>query len=84
MNISPQALEVMKHHEGVRFKPYRCPALLWTIGVGHLMYPSQARLPMPERMSVQLTLQDNKIFTKEEIDAILRKDLSNFERGVTN
>jgi len=84
MNISPQALEVMKHHEGVRFKPYRCPAYLWTIGVGHLMYPSQARLPMIDRMSVQLTPQDNKIFTKEEVNAILRKDLSNFERGVTN
>ena len=84
MNISLQALEVMKHHEGVRFKPYRCPAYLWTIGVGHVMYPTQAHLSMIDRMSVQLKSEDNKIFTKEEVNAILRKDLSNFERGVTN
>jgi len=37
--ISKQALAMIKHHEGVRFKPYRCPAKLWTIGVGHVMYP---------------------------------------------
>jgi hypothetical protein len=28
--ISPKALKMIAHHEGVRLKPYQCPAKLWT------------------------------------------------------
>jgi GH24 family phage-related lysozyme (muramidase) len=51
MKVSPKACEVIRHHEGVRYKPYRCPAALWTIGVGHVLYPEQAKIPMAERMN---------------------------------
>lgn len=83
MNVSPRCIEIIKHHEGVRYKPYRCPAKLWTIGVGHVMYPDQAKLPMPERMNVALHPEDDRIWTREEVDAILANDLERFERGVT-
>ena len=73
---------MIQHHEGIRYKPYRCPANLWTIGVGHVMYPKQAKLPMAERMNVPLRPEDNRQFTKEEVDGILRFDLARFERGV--
>jgi len=82
VNVSPRAVEVIKHHEGVRSRPYRCPAALWTIGVGHVMYPDQARLPLDQRGSVALRPDDDRIFSQEEIDAILRHDLERFERGV--
>jgi lysozyme len=82
MNISQRCLEGIKHHEGVRQKPYRDSVYLWTVGVGHLMYDSQAKLPVDQRMAVQLLPQDNKIFSMEEVDAILRSDLARFERGV--
>lgn len=82
MNVSAKAIEMIKHHEGVRFKPYRCPAKLWTIGVGHVMYPSQGALPVERRMEVELRPEDNRTFTKDEVDAILANDLSSFERGV--
>ena len=82
MQTSIKAIELIKHHEGVRFKPYLCPARLHTVGVGHVMYPDQAKLPLDQRSSVMLKPEDNREFTKEEIDAILRHDLDRFERGV--
>jgi len=82
MNVSPKAIAMIQHHEGVRYRPYRCPANLWTIGVGHVMYPEQAKLPMAERMNFPLRPEDNRQFTKDEVDGILRFDLARFERGV--
>ena len=82
MNVSPKAIEMIKHHEGVRFKPYQCPAKLWTIGVGHVLYPNQIKILLAERGAYPLRPEDNRTFTKEEVDAILRDDLQRFERGV--
>ena len=82
MNVSPKAIEMIKHHEGVRFKPYQCPAKLWTIGVGHVLYPDQGKLPIGERGAYALRAEDNRTFSKEEVDGILRSDLNRFERGV--
>jgi len=82
MPISKKALDMIKHHEGVRTKPYRCPANLWTIGVGHVMYPEQGRLKLEDRMTIPLRPQDNRAFTMEEVDAILASDLRRFEVGV--
>ena len=62
---------MLKHHEGVRSKPYRCPAGLWTVGVGHLIGDGKS---LPESW--------NKTFTQEEIDGLLKRDLNRFERGI--
>ena len=82
MNVSPKAIEMIKHHEGVRFKPYQCPAKLWTIGVGHVLYPHQIKILLAERGAYALHSEDNRTFTKEEVNGILRADLDRFERGV--
>jgi len=73
---------MIKHHEGVRQRPYRCPAKLWTIGVGHVLYPRQGALKVDDRDSVPLEERDNRTFSMEEVDGILRDDLNRFERGV--
>jgi len=73
---------MIKHHEGVRFKPYRCPAKLWTVGVGHVLYPDQGRLPLDQRDAFQLAPEDSRTFSKAEIDGILIADLQRFEVGV--
>jgi lysozyme len=80
--ISPKALKMIKHHEGVRNKPYRCPARLWTIGVGHVIDPNHAKVPFEDRLSLPCPESWNRVFTTEEVDAILAKDLERFERGV--
>tara|TARA_R110000868_G_scaffold297968_1_gene558212 strand:+ start:504 stop:950 length:447 start_codon:yes stop_codon:yes gene_type:complete len=74
---------MIKHHEGVRYKPYRCPARLWTIGVGHVLYPAQGALPLDQRDSFQLKPEHNRTFSKDEVDGILSVDLQRFEVGVT-
>jgi lysozyme len=73
---------MIKHHEGVRFKPYRCPARLWTIGVGHVLYPIQGRLPLDQRDSYSLHPEHNRTFSKDEVDGILSADLQRFEAGI--
>lgn len=80
--ISKRALEMIKHHEGVKFKPYRCPAQLWTIGVGHVLYPEQGKMKVEDRLQFALRPDDARTFTKEEVDAILQADLRRFVAGV--
>jgi lysozyme len=82
MNVSPEAIKVICHHEGIRYKPYRCPAKLWTIGVGHVMYPEQGKLKLENRDEFLLRPEDNRVWTKEEVDGLLKFDLARFERGV--
>jgi len=82
MKVSDKCISMIRHHEGVRFRPYRCPAKLWTIGVGHVLYPSQGALPLDRRQDFQLQAQDDRTFSAEEVDGILRSDLARFERGV--
>jgi len=82
MNVSDKAIKMIQHHEGVRQKPYRCPALLWTVGVGHVLYPAQGKLKIDDRMGFDLLPEDNRIFTMEEVNGILRTDLTRFQFGV--
>jgi len=80
--ISKKAIETIKHHEGVRFKPYRCPARLWTVGVGHVIDPNHAKVKFEDRLSLLIPIGWNRTLTIEEVDAILAKDLERFEIGV--
>lgn len=82
MKVSQKCIEMLKHHEGIRQKPYRCPAKLWTIGCGHVMYPEQGKLKLEDRDKVALRPEDFRVFSMEEVNAILRNDLARFERGV--
>ena len=82
MKVSDRCKEMIKHHEGVRYKPYRCPARLFTIGVGHVLYSDQGRLPLDQRDAFQLKAEDNRTFSKAEVDGLLASDLQRFEVGV--
>ncbi len=82
MKVSPAAIHMIKHHEGVRTRPYRCPALLWTVGVGHVIDPNHAKVPFAERRDLPIPEGWDRILTMGEVDAILAQDLGRFERGV--
>jgi lysozyme len=82
MKVSDKALEVIKHHEGVRQRPYRCPAKLWTVGVGHVLYPEQGKLKIEDRDGFPLRPEDYRLYSMEEVNGILAADLQRFERGV--
>jgi lysozyme len=83
MKVSTQCIRMIRHHEGVRFRPYRCPAALHTIGVGHVLYADQAKLPLDQRGAYPLRPEDDRTFSEEEVNGILHSDLARFERGVT-
>jgi len=82
MKVSDSARSVIAHHEGVRLKPYRCPARLWTVGVGHVIDPSHARVPFEERSYLEIPDGWNRKLSMDEVNAILAADLQRFERGV--
>lgn len=71
MKASQTCLKMLAHHEGVRQKPYKCPAGLWTVGVGHLIGDGKS---LPDSW--------NRLFTLEEVYDLLAADVSRFERGV--
>lgn len=72
MKISKQGLELIAYFEGVKLKPYRCPAGLWTCCIGHLIGDGTT-----------LPNDWNRTFTLEEAYALLAKDVARFERGVS-
>ena len=72
MNVSKAGIALIKHHEGVRNRPYRCPANLFTVGVGHLIGDGKS---LPDSW--------NRTFTNEEIDGLLKSDLRRFELGIS-
>jgi lysozyme len=82
VKVSQRCKELIKHYEGVRLKPYICPARLHTIGVGHVLYPNQGRLPLDQRDAYPLAPKDNRSFSKDEVDGILSIDLQRFEAGI--
>ena len=82
MKVSAAAIKTIKCHEGVRTRPYRCPALLWTVGVGHVIDPSHAAVKYEERKSLPIPAGWDRTLTMDEVDAILAQDLARFERGV--
>ena len=82
MKVSKEAIEGIKKDEGVRTKPYRCPALLWTVGVGHVIDPNHIRVKLNERKNIPLPPEWDRVLSMAEVDAILAADLATFERGV--
>lgn len=80
--VSEHCLADIRHHEGVRNKPYRDVVALWTVGVGHLMYPDQAAMKQPERNAYQIKPEDNRTWSDAEVNQLLKDDLKRFELGV--
>lgn len=80
----------MHRFEGYRNKPYLCPAKIWTIGYGHVLYQEQIRLPVARvngytgmiRSEYPLRPEHNRVWSKDEINELFRNDIKSFERGV--
>ena len=82
MSLDKRVIDMIKHHEGVRTKPYQCPALIWTVGVGHVIDQSHIKVPLAERKSLPIPDGWNRTLSMGEVDEMLAKDLQSFENGV--
>jgi len=70
MKTSAAGINLIKEFEGVRLKAYRCPADVWTIGVGH----TSAAGPPVVKAGMEIT--------NAQAMKILAQDLVQFEDGV--
>jgi lysozyme len=90
VRTSERGIHLMHQFEGYRNKPYLCPASLWTVGYGEVLYQDQIRLPVARkegytgmiRKEYPLRDADNRIWTKDEIEERFKNLLVSFERGV--
>ena len=94
MKLSKAGADLMHRYEGCRNKPYLCPAHIWTVGFGEVLYQDQIKLPVvrPEgkttadipmiRKEYPLKPEDNRVWSKEEIDKLFNRSVEYFERGV--
>jgi lysozyme len=90
VKLSPEAAALMHRYEGYKTRPYLCPAHIWTIGYGHVLYQDQIQLPMVRkegytgfiRMNYPLRPEHNRVWSKEEIERLFAVDVAAFERGV--
>jgi lysozyme len=91
VKLSKAGEDLMHRYEGFRNKPYLCPAHIWTIGYGHVLYQEQIRLPVVRvegketpmiRKEMPLKPEDNRVWSKEEINKLFSDDIASFERGV--
>lgn len=67
MMTSRKGLELIKRHEGLRLRAYKCPADVWTIGYG----------------STGPHVSPGMVITETQADILLRKDVARFEEGVS-
>jgi len=67
MNISNQGIKLIKRFEGLKLKPYLCPAGIASIGYGH---------------TYLVNINDPAI-TEEEADRLLAQDLKLYEKPVS-
>jgi len=91
VKLSKAGADLMHRFEGCRNKPYLCPAHIWTIGYGHVLYQDQIKLPMVRvegkdipmiRKEMPLAIEDFRIWSKDEIEELFAADVATFERGV--
>lgn len=91
MKLSKVGADLMHRYEGYRNRPYLCPAHIWTIGYGHVLYQDQIKLPMVRvegknvpmiRKEYPLRQEDNRVWSKQEIEELFEEDVKSFELGV--
>lgn len=91
VKTSDVGIHLMHKFEGYKNKPYLCPANIWSVGWGTVLYQDQIKLPMIRvegkdvpmiRKEYPLRQEDNRVWSKEELVEIFKNDLASFERAV--
>jgi lysozyme len=80
--IDQKVIDMIKHHEGCKMRPYRCPALLWTVGVGRVIDPNHIKVKLDERKNLPIPDGWDRTLSMAEVDKLLEEDLERFQSGV--
>ena len=71
MRTSDAGIRLIVKFEGLKLRPYKCPAGLWTVGFGTLIGDGKTLPP-----------EWNRTFSYDECLELLKKELRSKERGV--
>ena len=82
MSLDQRVIDMIKHHEGCKMRPYRCPALLWTVGVGRVIDPNHIKVKLDERKNLPIPEGWDRTLSMAEVDKLLEEDLDRFQSGV--
>lgn len=82
MRVGDAGKQLIKAFEGKHSQPYLCPAYLWTIGYGRVLYQDQIKLKVPDRKTYPLKPEHDREWSDEAIDLLLDADLLRIESGV--
>ena len=78
--ISAKGLNLIKQFEGFLAKPYKCPALIPTIGYGATYYPNGLKVTMSDKAITEAqasTMLMNMLRTYEKsVDSFCRDDIN--------
>ena len=69
--IGQKGLELIKSFEGLKLKPYLCPASIPTIGYGNTYYPNGQKVKLSD-----------PAITKEQAEELIKHSLSTYEKTV--
>lgn len=70
--LSNKGFEILEHYEGLKLKPYLCPAKKPTISLGVTIYPN----------GKHVTLQDKPLKDKNEAIVLAKTTLKQYENAV--
>ena len=71
-HINERGIEMVKSFEGISFKPYLCPANVWTVGYGATVGSDGGPIDL-----------DMEPISETEAEALLLRDLETSEGGVS-
>jgi len=78
--ISQKGLDLIKRFEGLKIKPYLCPAGIPTIGYGNTYYPSGAKVKLTDPAINQAKADELLKFLiqsyEKDVDSFCRDDIS--------
>lgn len=70
MNISQNAIDIIKHFEGCRLSAYKCPAGIWTIGYGHTGADVKKGMTITQEQAESLLKQDLIVHTNNVLKLV--------------
>jgi lysozyme len=71
MNIGKEGIALIKEFEGCKLQAYKCPAGVWTIGVGSTRYANGSKVK-----------EGDKLRDEAEADELLKATLATFTHAV--
>ena len=71
MKISQKGIDLIKEFEGCKLQAYKCPAGVWTIGIGSTLYANGTKVK-----------QGDNLGNVEQAFELLRNTLSSYEKAV--